>query len=129
MNCPTELKYTQSHEWIRLEDDNVITVGITHHAQTELGDLVFVELPEMDAELEQGDEAGVVESVKTASDIYAPVQGKITAVNEILDDAPETINSDAFGDGWIFQMKIDDVSALEGLLSAEDYMAQISEDE
>lgn len=127
--CPIELRYTESHEWIRVEDDNLITVGITDHAQSELGDLVFVELPEVGSDLEQGDEAGVVESVKTASDIYAPVSGKIVAINELLEDAPETINSDAFGDGWIFQLEMSDITELDGLLSAEDYEDQIAADE
>lgn len=127
--CPKELKYLESHEWVRIEDDNRVTVGITHHAQTELGDLVFVELPEAGAEFAQGDEVGVVESVKTASDIYAPVSGKVVAVNELLEDAPESVNTDAFGDGWIFQLEISDPSELESLLSAEDYESQISADE
>jgi len=127
-DCPSDLKYTQSHEWIKIED-NLLTIGITDHAQTELGDLVFVELPEVGTDFEQGDEAGVVESVKTASDIYAPVSGRVTAINELLEDAPETINSDAFGDGWIFQMEITDTSELDALMSAEDYKAQISDDD
>lgn len=125
--CPQELKYTQSHEWVRLDDKNLVTIGITEHAQTELGDLVFVELPEVGAELAQGDEAGVVESVKTASDLYAPLQGKIIAVNELLEESPETINADAYGDGWIFQMEISDPSELNSLMSAKDYQAQIAE--
>ncbi len=108
----------------------MVTIGITDHAQSELGDLVFVELPESGADFEQGDEAGVVESVKTASDIYAPLSGKVIAVNELLEDAPETINNDAYGDGWIFQLKLSDPSELDSLMDAEDYEAQIeSEDE
>ena len=127
--CPKDLKYVESHEWVRIEEGNRVTVGITHHAQTELGDLVFIELPETGTEFAQGDEVGVVESVKTASDIYAPVSGKVVAVNELLEDAPESINSDAFGDGWIFQLEMSDTSELESLLSAEDYESQISTDE
>ena len=128
-NCPKELKYAESHEWVRVEEGNIITVGITDHAQSELGDLVFVELPEIGAELAQGDEVGVVESVKTASDIYSPVAGKVIAVNELLEDAPETINNDAFGDGWIFQLEISDPSELDDLLSAEDYKSQIASED
>lgn len=128
-NCPNDLKYTQSHEWIRIED-NIATIGITDHAQSELGDLVYVELPEEGAEFEQGDEAGVVESVKTASDIYAPLSGKVIAINELLEDAPESINNDAYGDGWIFQLELSDLTEVESLLDAEVYEAQIeSEDE
>lgn len=128
-NCPIELRYTESHEWIRFEEDNIVTVGITEFAQSELGDLVFVELPEVGTELDQGDEAGVVESVKTASDIYAPLQGKVVAINELLEDAPETINADPYGDGWIFQLEITDLTELDSLLSAEDYKFQITDEE
>ncbi|HBF07433.1 MAG TPA: glycine cleavage system protein GcvH [Gammaproteobacteria bacterium] len=127
-NCPNDLKYTQSHEWIRIED-NIATIGITDHAQSELGDLVYVELPEEGAEFEQGDEAGVVESVKTASDIYAPLSGKVIAVNELLEDAPESINNDAYGDGWIFQLELSDATEVDSLLDADDYEAQIESDD
>ena len=103
-NIPDDLKYTKSHEWVRDNGDGSFTVGITDHAQELLGDLVFVELPEVDTEYGAGDDCAVIESVKAASDMYCPLTGTITAVNEDLDDAPETINTDAFGDGWIFTM-------------------------
>ena len=123
-DVPTELKYTKSHEWVRLDDDGLATVGITDHAQELLGDLVFVELPEVGADLGIGAECAVVESVKAASDAYAPVSGEITEVNDALEDEPELVNSDPYGDGWMFRMKVSDASELDGLLSAEDYEAQ-----
>lgn len=98
-NVPGELKYVSSHEWIRVEGDGTVTIGVTDHAQEALGDVVFVELPDMDAEVSAGDDAGVVESVKAASDIYAPVSGVVVAINEDLEDAPEMVNSDPYGDG------------------------------
>lgn len=122
-NTPAELKYAASHEWARLEGD-IVTVGITDHAQDALGDLVYVELPEVGAQVAAGDEAGVVESVKAASDIYAPVSGEIVAVNEALIDAPEVVNSEPYGDGWLYQIKVSDVSELDKLMSAADYAAQ-----
>jgi glycine cleavage system H protein len=119
---PGELKYLSSHEWVRLEEDGeTVTVGITDHAQDLLGDVVFVELPEVDAEIEAGEEAGVVESVKAASDIYSPVGGTVIEVNEGLEDSPEMVNSDPYDDGWFFKLKISDAEELEGLLSADDY--------
>lgn len=122
-NTPAELKYAASHEWARLEGD-IVTVGITDHAQDALGDLVYVELPEVGAQVAAGDEAGVVESVKAASDIYAPVSGEIVAVNETLVDAPEIVNSAPYGDGWLYQIKVSDVSELDKLMSAAEYAAQ-----
>ena len=127
-NIPSDLRYVDSHEWIRLEDDGSVTVGITDHAQQALGDVVFVELPEVDAELALGAEAGVVESVKAASDIYVPVSGKILAINEALADDPELVNNDPYEDGWFFRMKPSDVAELEVLLTAEAYAA-VCEDE
>lgn len=127
-NIPSDLRYVDSHEWIRLEDDGTVTVGITDHAQAALGDVVFVELPEVDAELALGAEAGVVESVKAASDIYVPVSGKILAVNEALADDPELVNNDPYEDGWFFRMKPSDAAELEVLLTAEAYAA-VCEDE
>mgnify|MGYP001821419387 CR=1 FL=1 len=118
---PSELKYASSHEWARLEENGTVTVGITDHAQDALGDVVFVELPEMGATLAAGDDAGVVESVKAASDIYAPVGGEIIAVNEQLEDEPETVNTDPYNDGWFFKLQPSDTSELDALLSAEDY--------
>lgn len=125
---PSELKFLQSHEWVRVEEDDIVVVGISDHAQSALGDLVYVELPELEAEVNAGEEAGVVESVKAASDVYAPVAGQIVAVNEALSDTPELVNSDPYGDGWIYQLKIKDTTELDGLLSAEDYGSQLAEE-
>ena len=122
-NTPAELKYAASHEWARLEGD-VVTVGITDHAQDALGDLVYVELPTVGDQVSAGDEAGVVESVKAASDIYAPVSGEIIAVNESLADTPETVNSEPYEGGWLCKIKASDVSELDKLLSADEYAAQ-----
>jgi glycine cleavage system H protein len=120
-NNPTDLKYATSHEWVRAEGDGVYTVGITDHAQGLLGDMVYVELPDVEDELSQGDECGVVESVKAASDIYAPLTGTVIEINEELEDAPEIVNNDAFGDGWLYKIKADDESELGALLDAEGY--------
>ncbi|WP_417445693.1 glycine cleavage system protein GcvH [Kangiella sp.] len=125
---PAELKYVSSHEWIRDEGDGVVTVGITDHAQELLGDVVFVDAPEVDSEVDVGDEIAVVESVKAASDIYAPLAGTILEVNEELEDSPELINSDPYGDGWMFKMKLVDADDMDSLLSAEEYADEIAED-
>ncbi|MEL0027723.1 MAG: glycine cleavage system protein GcvH [Perlucidibaca sp.] len=122
-NTPAELKYAASHEWARLEGD-IVTVGITDHAQDALGDLVYVELPTVGDQVAAGDEAGVVESVKAASDIYAPVSGEIVAINEALGDTPETVNSDPYGAGWLYRIKVSDAGELDKLLSADEYAAQ-----
>ena len=126
---PEELKYASSHEWARLEEDGTVTVGITDHAQEALGDVVFVEVPEVGANIAAGDEAGVVESVKAASDIYAPIGGEVIAVNEQLEDEPETVNSDPYNDGWFFKLQPEDTGELEKLLSAEEYSAQCEEED
>lgn len=102
---PGDLRYTDEHEWLRQEEDGSVTIGITDHAQTALGDLVYVELPEVGQEMEAGGEMAVVESVKAASDVYAPVGGEVTAINEELSDDPEKINTDPYGDGWIVRMQ------------------------
>jgi glycine cleavage system H protein len=125
---PAELKYAPSHEWVRVDGD-IATVGITDHAQDALGDLVYVELPEVGDKVAAGDEAGVVESVKAASDIYAPVSGEIIAINEALGDAPETVNSDPYHDGWMYKIRMSDAVELDDLLSAEDYDARVEADE
>lgn len=127
-NIPAELKYASSHEWVRKEADGTYTVGITEHAQGLLGDMVFVELPEVGDEVSAGDDCAVAESVKAASDIYAPLTGEIVAVNEELEDSPELVNSDAFGDGWLFRIQAEDESELDNLLSAEGYQDSIDED-
>ena len=114
------MKYTEDHEWIKVED-GVATVGISTHAAAQLGDIVFIELPDVDAEFERGDDAAVVESVKAASEIYAPVSGTITAINEALEDAPETVNAAAETDGWFFKIKLSDAGELDGMMDADAY--------
>ncbi len=121
---PEELKYAVTHEWVRLEADNIIKVGITDFAQQELGDLVYIELPEVGRQLEAEDQCAVVESVKTASDLFSPVAGEVIAVNESLTDEPEQVNEDAFGT-WLFSMKIKNADALDRLLDADDYQSII----
>jgi glycine cleavage system H protein len=128
-NIPSDLKYTQSHEWVRDEGDGTVTIGITDHAQELLGDLVFVELPEVGSELDAGDECAVVESVKAASDVYSPLGGEVVEVNEQLGDAPETINTEAYGDGWIFKLKLTDAGELEGLMDADAYTEHCENEE
>ncbi len=118
---PAELKYTKSHEWIRVEADGSLTVDISDHAQEALGDLVFVETPEAGQSFGAGDAAAVVESVKAASDVYAPVAGDVIGGNEALADAPETLNDDPYGEGWIFKLQPSDASALDDLMSADGY--------
>lgn len=123
---PSELKYTESHEWLRVEDDGLITIGITDHAQELLGDLVFVELPEPGTEFVAGDEACVVESVKAASDVYMPISGEVVEVNEALADEPEIINSSAYDNGWLFKVK-PSANEIEELMDADAYQAEIDE--
>lgn len=127
-NIPTDLKYATSHEWIRSEGNGVFTVGITEHAQDLLGDMVFVELPEVGDNVAQGDDCAVAESVKAASDIYAPISGEIVAVNDALNDSPELVNSAPYGDGWMFQVKASDESEVAGLLDAAGYKNAIDEE-
>lgn len=127
-NIPAELKYATSHEWVRKEQDGTYTVGITEHAQGLLGDMVFVELPEVGDEVDAGEDCAVAESVKAASDIYAPISGEIVAVNEELEDSPEKVNSEAFGEGWMFRIKASDESELSNLLDAQGYADSIDED-
>ena len=125
---PGDLLYTREHEWVRREDDGTVSVGVTDHAQSLLGDLVYVELPEVEQDVESGGEMAVVESVKAASDIYAPVAGEVIAINDVLEDAPETVNSDPYNDGWFFKLQPSDTSELDALLSAEDYQAQCEDE-
>jgi len=120
-NLPTELKYTKSHEWLQSNDDGTVTVGITDSAQELLGDLVFVELPEEGSVLAAGDQCAVVESVKAASDVYAPISGEIIAVNASLEDEPEQVNTDAFGNGWLFRMKPEQPEQIAALMDADGY--------
>ena len=128
-NRPPELKYAKSHEWARVEEDGSITIGITDHAQESLGDVVYVEVPDIGDTLAGGDQAGVVESVKAASDIYSPITGEVIAINESLEEEPELVNSDPYNDGWFFRLQVGDLSELEGLLSAEDYATACAEDD
>lgn len=125
---PADLKYTSSHEWVSIDGDGIVTVGITDHAQAQLGDMVFIELPEVGTILTAKDEFGVVESVKAASDVYSPVSGEVVAVNESLEDAPEQVNSDAFGEGWMLKIKIEDDAELDDLMDADAYEEVASEE-
>lgn len=125
---PGDLKFQKSHEWVRIEDGGRVRVGISDHAQGLLGDLVYVELPEVGDKVEAGAGCAVVESVKAASDVYAPVSGEVIEVNDALADKPETINEDAFGDGWLFAIKLDDPDELDALLGADDYAELIEND-
>ncbi len=126
-NIPSDLKYTASHEWVRDNGDGTISVGITDHAQEALGDLVHLELPDVGAEYGAEDGCAVAESVKAASDIYAPVSGIVIEINEAVQDSPELVNSDPYGDGWLFMLRVEDEAELDGLLSAEAYKAEIGE--
>ena len=126
-NVPADLKFMKSHEWVRAEGDGRYTVGISDHAQAALGDLVYVEQPSEGDELTQGAGCAVVESVKAASDVYAPLSGKVVAVNAALADAPETINGDAYGAGWMFVVEASDPAQLGSLLSAADYAATLED--
>jgi glycine cleavage system H protein len=128
-DLPSELRYASSHEWARLEDDGTVVVGITDHAQQQLGDVVYVELPDVGQLLSAGDEAGVVESVKAASDVYAPIAGEVIQVNERLDDEPETVNSEPYEDGWFYILKPSDTSELDNLLTSDAYAEVIEADE
>ena len=118
---PENLRYLASHEWVKLEDDGTVTVGISDHAQDLLGDIVFVELPEVGQELGAEEEAAVVESVKAASDIFSPIGGKVTEINEKLLDEPDLVNVSPYEDGWFFKMQPDDLESLKSLLSSEEY--------
>jgi glycine cleavage system H protein len=120
-NIPSHLQYTDSHDWVSTEDNGNVRIGISDHAQNELGDLVFVELPVVGDEIGQGDPCAVVESVKAASDIYAPVSGKVMAINEDLDANPALINADPYGDGWLFELELIDTEELDGLKDAASY--------
>ncbi|EGQ9990294.1 glycine cleavage system protein GcvH [Vibrio vulnificus] len=122
------LKFTESHEWVRDNGDGTVTIGISEHAQEMLGDVVFVELPELEAEIEAGESFSLVESVKAASDIYTPVTGEVVEVNEELSDSPELINEEPYEGGWIVKVKLSDPSELDNLKDAEEYLNSIEED-
>ncbi len=127
-NLPANLRYAESHEWVLDNQDGTVTVGITDHAQQALGDVVFVELPEVGAALSKGQEFGVIESVKAASDLYSPVVGEVIEVNDALEDAPETVNEAPYEGGWIMKVRLDSDS-LDGLLDADAYQATLSADD
>lgn len=127
MSIPSDLKYSASHEWVRLEGD-VAVCGITHHAQDALGDVVFVDMPDVGDDVTKGEGAAEIESVKAVSDIYAPVSGSILEINEALEDAPETVNGDPYGAGWLFKIQVSDAGEMASLLDAAGYQAQLSAD-
>jgi len=120
---PADLKYTRDHEWLRLDDDATVTIGVTDHAQAQLGDLVFVETPEVGTSFGAGEAAAVVESVKAASDVYAPVAGEVIEANEDLADSPELINNDPFGEGWIYKLRVENPDDLNAFMGPQDYEA------
>ncbi len=126
-NCPENLRYTKSHEWINLEEDNTVTMGITDYAQSMLGDLVYVELPDASTQFEAGDEMAVVESVKTAADVYSPISGEIIAVNDALEETPETVNQDPYGKGWLVRIKMANADEFQKLMDATHYAKQIED--
>lgn len=120
MNIPQNLRYTKEHEWVRLEGD-IATIGITSYAQGELGDIVFIEVKTVDEQVAAEEVFGSIEAVKTVSDLYSPLSGEVTEFNEVLEDSPESVNNDPYGEGWIIKMKLNDASDYEGLMSADDY--------
>lgn len=127
-NIPAELRYASTHEWVRPEGNGVFTVGITEHAQELLGDMVFLDLPDEGDAIATGDDVAVAESVKAASDVYAPISGEVIAINEDLADSPELVNTDPYGDGWMFKVKADDAGEVESLLTADGYAESIEDE-
>ncbi|CAI8206066.1 MAG: Glycine cleavage system H protein [Glaciecola sp. HTCC2999] len=127
-NIPAELRYASTHEWVRPEGNGIFTVGITEHAQELLGDMVFLDLPDEGDEIATGDDVAVAESVKAASDVYAPISGEVIAINEDLEDSPELVNTDPYGDGWMFKVKADDAGEVESLLTADGYAESIEDE-
>jgi glycine cleavage system H protein len=129
VDTPKELGYRETHEWVRNDGDRTVTVGITDYAQDSLGDIVYVELPELGDELDLGQEAGVVESVKAASDVFAPLTGTVIAINEALEDTPEIINASPYGDGWFYRLRLADPAELDDLLDAQAYLEVVEEEQ
>ena len=125
MNIPADLKYTSDHEWVKIEGD-IATIGVTDYAQSELGDIVYVEIETEGDTLDQGEVFGTVEAVKTVSDLFMPIKGEVIEVNRVIESAPESVNNDPYGDGWMIKVRVEDASQIEGLLSAEDYKAEIA---
>ena len=128
-DIPSELRYAASHEWARIEEDGTVVIGITDHAQAQLGDVVYIELPDMGQILSAGDEAGVVESVKAASDVYAPISGEVVEINEKLEDEPETVNSEPYEDGWFYKLKPADTAELDALMNSDAYAEVVAGEE
>lgn len=128
-NIPSELRYAKSHEWVRVEEDGSLVVGISDHAQDQLGDVVYVELPDTGQILSVGDEAGVVESVKAASDVYTPVSGEVIEINPLLEDDPEIINTQPYEDGWFYKLQPSDIDELDDLMTSDDYSQFINAEE
>jgi glycine cleavage system H protein len=124
MNVPQSLKYTKEHEWVR-EDGGIVTVGITDHAQGELGDIIFVEFPEIGQEIERDEPFGTIEAVKTVADLFAPISGTVTEINEKLDDSPESVNQDPYGDGWMVKVSVSEADELDNLMSSDQYREMI----
>ncbi|MEA1082529.1 glycine cleavage system protein GcvH [Marinobacter qingdaonensis] len=125
-NIPADLKYIETHQWVRLADDGTATVGITDFAQEQLGDVVYIGVPDLGATVNGGEEAGVAESVKSASDVFSPVTGEVVEINESLEDEPEKVNEDPYGDGWMFKVKLADAGELEGLMDATAYAEHVA---
>jgi glycine cleavage system H protein len=124
MNIPQSLKYTKEHEWVR-EDGDTVTVGITDHAQGELGDIIFVEFPEIGQKIQKDEPLGTIEAVKTVADLFAPISGTVTEINETLDDSPESVNKDPYGDGWMVKVSVSEAGELDNLMSAGQYQEMI----
>ena len=124
MNIPQSLKYTKEHEWVR-EDGDTVTVGITDHAQGELGDIIFVEFPEIGQRIKRDEPCGTIEAVKTVADLFAPISGTVTEINETLDDSPESVNQDPYGDGWMVKVSVSEAGELDNLMSAVQYQEMI----
>ena len=125
MNLPNDLRYTKEHEWVRI-DDNILTVGITDHAQSELGDIIFIEFPELNQMISKDEPFGTIEAVKTVADLFGPVSGKVIEINEALEDSPDLVNSDCYGHGWIVKITCTDDSQLDDLLDSEKYKGMIN---
>jgi len=124
MNIPQSLKYTKEHEWVR-EDGDMVTIGITDHAQGELGDIIFVEFPEIGQKIQKDEPLGTIEAVKTVADLFAPISGTVTEINETLDDSPESVNQDPYGDGWMVKVSVSEAGELDNLMSAGQYQEMI----
>ncbi|MBD3639808.1 glycine cleavage system protein GcvH [Marinobacter sp.] len=128
-DIPADLKYIETHQWVRVADDGTATVGITDFAQEQLGDVVYIGVPDVGVTVNGGEEAGVAESVKSASDVFSPVTGEVIAVNENLEDEPELVNEDPYGDGWMFKVKLEDAGELDGLMDAAAYAEHVAAEE